>query len=91
MLRLTNKVNYEIILYMIVDSYYLSEPGMLKKTTEITELCEDEIFYMVGKFTKRSHRQGKYRGEVVVKSTGEVVIRHHFTKKVIWVGYLNEL
>lgn len=73
---------------MIVDSYYLSQPGMLKKTTEITELSEDEIIYMVGKFTKRSHRAGKYRGEVLITVKDEVIIRHHFTKKIIWRGYL---
>jgi len=69
---------------MIVDSFYLSEDFNLTKATKLTSLSQDEIEFIVGRFNKNSKRAGKLRGEVIVKITGEVYIRHHFTKKVIW-------
>ena len=69
---------------MIEEQFYLSEPGMLEHTMFLTDLSQDEIEVIVGRFSKRSHRTGRLRGEVLVYSSGEVIIRHHFNKKVLW-------
>lgn len=65
------------------DSFYLSELINLDRATELTGLALDEIESIVGRFTKISQRAGQLRGEVVVSTKG-VLIRHHFTKKVLW-------
>ena len=71
---------------MIVESFYLSDETNLDRAIELTGLSFDELFGIVGRFTKHSWRSGQMRGEVILKSTGEVVIRHHFTKKALWRG-----
>ena len=69
---------------MIEDKFYLSDKDGMNRAIWYTNLSEDEVEMIVGRFKKHSHRAGKLRGEVVVYITGEVVIRHHFTKKVLW-------
>lgn len=69
---------------MIEQMYYLSKESSLDKAVEDTELSADEIEYIVGRFTKISHRTGKLRGKVNVFFTGKVEIRHHFTNKLLW-------
>ena len=69
---------------MIEEKFYLSEEGNLERAMFLTDLSEDEILLLVGRFAKHSHRAGKLRGEVVVMVNGQVIIRHHFNKKVLW-------
>ncbi len=69
---------------MIDEQFYLSEKDGIAKVIWYTNLSEDEVEIIVGRFSKRSSRAGKLRGEVLVYASGEVVIRHHFTKKVLW-------
>jgi hypothetical protein len=69
---------------MIDEKFYLSEKGSLEKAMFITDLSEDEIEVLVGRFGKNSQRAGKLRGEVLVMVDGGVIIRHHFNKKVLW-------
>ncbi len=67
---------------MIELTHYLS--NSIEPALEHTELSEDEIESIVGRFTKASSRHGQLRGELVKYVDGSVVIRHHFTKKVLW-------
>lgn len=69
---------------MIEESFYLSDEANLEKACEVTGLAVDEIEGLVGRFTKTSHRHGSLRGEVLIFLDGKVVIRHHFTRKVLW-------
>jgi len=75
---------------MILDSFYLSEKGSLERLLDLTELESDEIESLVGRFRNHSQRAGKLRGEVLVHSDNSISIRHHFTKKEVWKGFLNE-
>lgn len=69
---------------MIEFTHYLS--NSIQPALEITELSEDEIESIVGRFTKTSSRYGQLRGELVKYFDGKVIIRHHFTKKVLWTN-----
>lgn len=69
---------------MIEEKFYLSEKGALEKAMWLTSLSSDEIELVVGRFLKSSSRAGQLRGEVLVYVTGEVLIRHHFNKKILW-------
>ena len=68
---------------MIVQSYYLSNYP-INKILNNTNLSEDELCIIVGKFAKHSRRSGMLRGEYVRYADGSVIIRHHFNKKVLW-------
>lgn len=69
---------------MVINSYYLSTEENAEKLQEDTELSMDEIEAIVGRFPKHSHRAGELRGEVIEKVDGEIIIRHHFTKRILW-------
>lgn len=69
---------------IISDTFYLSNEENIDQALDITDLCLDEIETIVGRFTKTSNRSGQLRGEVVEYVDGKVIIRHHFTKKVLW-------
>lgn len=69
---------------MIEQSFYLSEHSNMPLAEELTELSQDEIESIVGRFAKHSSRAGQLRGEVVQYINGRIVIRHHFTKKILW-------
>jgi len=70
---------------MITESFYLSDEQNIDYALELTELALDELEAIVGRFTKRSHRAGSLRGEVIIKVDGSVIIRHHFHKgRVLW-------
>lgn len=72
---------------MIIESFYLSELNTLDRVETLTGLAKDEIESLVGRFTNRSHRAGKLRGEVVIYANLTIKIRHHFTKsKIFWKG-----
>ena len=72
---------------MFEESFYLSDEKNVKKVLRLTGLAEDELESIVGRFKSDHWRwPNQMKGEVVVKLTGEVKIRHHFTKKVIWSG-----
>ena len=64
-------------------SFYLSDSKNITKALELTGLALDELEKLVGYFNKNSHRAGKMRGELICDWNG-VIIRHHFTKKVLW-------
>lgn len=69
---------------MIVESFYLSDPSNHTRAEALTELSIFEIEEIVGRFSNRSHRAGDMKGEVVVMSSGKVLIRDHFSKRKIW-------
>lgn len=69
---------------LIFNSYYLSNCQNIDLLSETIELSQDEIEGIVGRFTKTSSRSGQLRGEVVEYVNEKIVIRHHFTKKVLW-------
>lgn len=72
---------------MIEHSFYLSEPGALDTLCNeyAPELSPDEVELIVGRFRVNHYRfAGKLKGEVCIAPTGEVWIRHHFTKKILW-------
>jgi len=70
---------------MIEQSYYLSNPENLETVQELTELSLDEIEHMVGRFTKASQWAGELRGELILKTNGDIILRHHFNKsKKFW-------
>ena len=66
------------------DSFYLSNPENLDKAIELTGLSLDELEIIVGRFKNHSSRAGQLRGEVLLLSCGNVIIRHHFNKKILW-------
>jgi hypothetical protein len=66
---------------IIEETFYLSDPNNLKKALKVTGLSEDELEYIVGRFTKASRWADQLKGEVVVFSSGECLIRDHFNKK----------
>lgn len=70
---------------MILESFYLSEKDNIQKACNITELSLDELEHVVGRFAKHSHRSGSLRGEVIILVDETVIIRHHFTKKQLWI------
>ena len=64
---------------------YLSNEKNIKTISEFSGLDYDEIESLVGRFTKHSTRAGNLRGEFIFDEiTGEMYIRHHFTKKILW-------
>ena len=69
---------------MIESKYYLSNPKNIPQALIDTNLSQDELAEVVGIFKPHSSRAGSLRGEVVKYFNGKVIIRHHFTKKVLW-------
>jgi len=69
---------------MVIKSFYLSDETLIPKALKLTGLSFDELETMVGRFRKTSCRSGQLRGELVVTIDGNVIIRHHFTKRKIW-------
>lgn len=69
---------------MIIKSLYLSEDQNLNEVIELTELSMDEIESVVGRFRSHSSRAGQLRGELIETEDGQILIRHAFTKKVLW-------
>lgn len=70
---------------MIIGSFYLSEDGALERLIDLTELYSDEIEEIVGRFRSSHYRfAGLLKGEVIEYVTGEIKIRHHFSKKILW-------
>jgi len=63
---------------------YLSDDNNIKKALELTELSIDELESIVGRFAKHSWRAGQLRGELIQDKKGNIIIRHSFTKKVLW-------
>jgi hypothetical protein len=69
---------------IIIENYYLSEPGNLDRLLETTDLAKDEVEELVGRFATHSQRSGKLRGEVIIFADNTKAIRHHFRKNIIW-------
>ena len=69
---------------MIASSFYINTDEDL--AVEVTGLGLDEIEQIVGRFAKHSRRAGQLRGEVCTLICGQIIIRHAFTKKVLWEG-----
>jgi hypothetical protein len=65
---------------------YMSSDSGLNKCMRLTGLALDEIESLVGRFANHSSRAGLVRGELVRSFDGELIIRHHFTKKRIWTN-----
>lgn len=63
---------------------YLSDQNNIPTVLQLTELSLDELEQIVGRFAKHSWRAGQLRGEVVQDKKGNYIIRHHFTKKLLW-------
>jgi len=68
----------------IKNSFYLSDENNIEKAIKLTNLALDEIELIVGRFANHSRRAKKLRGEVVITQEGQVLIRHHFHKKILW-------
>lgn len=69
---------------MIIEQFYLSNPKNVDKAVELTEMSIGELASIVKYFTKQSHRYGQMKGLVCIHDTGRIIIKHHFTKKVLW-------
>jgi len=69
---------------MIVDQYYVNTAPIRAQAD--TGLASDELEVVVGRFPVHHDRAGHLKGEVVIYSDDKVVIRHHFTKKVLWTN-----
>ena len=71
---------------MIIESFYLS--NNVSRLQQLTDLSVDEIEAIVGRF-KKSHWRfaGLLRGEVVLYSSGKLIIRHHFNKTKLYEDY----
>lgn len=67
---------------MIIETYYVNVHPLRAQSD--TGLASDELEAVVGRFKRGHVRQGHLKGEIVKYSDGSVVIRHHFTKKVLW-------
>jgi hypothetical protein len=66
---------------------YLSDDSNVRTLLQEAGLALDELEVVVGRFPLDHHNwPGKLKGEVVYKMSGEIIIRHHFTKKVLWRG-----
>lgn len=64
---------------------YLSDKNNIETIIKLTGLDFDEIESLVGRFAKHSSRAGNLRGEFIFDEiTGDMYIRHHFTKKILW-------
>lgn len=64
---------------------YLSDDEGAHTAMELTEMSVDELECVVGRFRDDHHRfPGRLKGKVVVKSTGQVQLRHHFNNKLLW-------
>lgn len=69
---------------MIETQFYLSDNSVLNYACDLTGLSQDEIEYIVGRFTKRSRWAGQLKGKVVVYVDGTVSIRSSFGNKLLW-------
>lgn len=73
--------------YKIENNYYLSD-GEDAINQLVSKACglitADEVEELVGRFSAHSSRAGQLRGEVLEYFDGSLVIRHHFSKKVLW-------
>lgn len=63
--------------------YYLSNEDE-RTTCDITGLALDELESIVGRFRSDSIRAGLLRGMLSTTKRGEICIRHHMTKKILW-------
>jgi hypothetical protein len=63
---------------------YLSDEENVKIVLEVTGLAVDELESIVGRFQANSQWAGQLRGCAVVRPCGEVQLRHHFTKELLW-------
>lgn len=73
----------------IEQSFYLSDSKNLNYALEVTDLAQDELESIVGRFARHSSRAGQLRGEIVIFIDGSLAIRHHFTKKLLWTNKEN--
>lgn len=71
---------------LIVKTLYLSDSKNLNTVSNLIDISVDEIKTIVGIFNKNSSRAGLVRGEFVEYHDGKMILRHHFTKKVLWTN-----
>lgn len=71
----------------VVNQFYLSDENNIEKALELTELSYDELESLVGFFKAHSIRAGQMRGEVLESADGNVIVRHHFNKKMLLSKY----
>ena len=64
--------------------YYLSNEDE-QMTCYITGLALDELESIVGRFRRDSFRAGMLRGMLSTTKNGTICIRHHMTKKILWI------
>lgn len=62
--------------------FYVNEN--IDKACSLTELSEDELEVVVGRFSAVSSRKGLLRGKVIVMIDGNVQIRKCFGNKLLW-------
>jgi hypothetical protein len=70
-----------------IGDFYLSDPDAVSLVARATGLSEDELESIVGKFPNTHLKwPNLFKGAVSFKLNGNVEIRHHFTKKLLWRG-----
>lgn len=69
---------------MILEEFYLSDPGNLEKACHLTGLDEGEVLEIVGGyFTKQSRWSGKPKGKITV-SENFIFLKKSFGGKTLW-------
>lgn len=68
----------------IEETFYLSNPEKTSLACRMTNLSDDELEHIVGRFTKRSQWSGQLRGKIVAYMDGKVEIRTSFGNKLLW-------
>ena len=64
---------------------YLSDDTAIDYVLEATGLSLNEVELIVGRFKDNHHAwPNKLKGEYIETIYGDKIIRHHFTKKVLW-------
>lgn len=69
---------------MIIKEYYVNQD--VDRALRDTELSLDELESIVGRFKPHSSRKGQLRGKISIQADYSVLIRHHFTGKVLWTN-----
>jgi len=63
---------------------YLSDDTKLDYIMSVTGLSLDELEHVVGRFDNHAKFGNSLKGELYQTNDGDFVIKHHFSKKVLW-------
>lgn len=73
-----------------IEEFYLSDYEVLERALELTGLSIGEVEYICGRFHEKHDLADRIMGKIIVYDTGEVEIRHHFLRHVLWRGEARE-